>query len=205
MTRSIRMVSMMAPTGLLAVLVFGLVGCEKDQRRLPVMLAATDLEPGDVIAKYDIVPRLMTMEQVTARGIAPQYTMLRLEDVVDRVVRAPIQRGDPFVSENLYPGNPPGLTLHYVLIARSKEKAELLTEALSRLAKAARQETGCLNFEVYHSANDARHFIVFQRWRRPDDFSAHQLGRNFKEILSEEFTKDVLRGNSVHVDERARR
>jgi autoinducer 2-degrading protein len=53
-------------------------------------------------------------------------------------------------------------------------------------ATASRSEPGCLEFSVYHSIDDPRAFLLYERYTSEDAFQAHRQTPHFKRIIEDQ-------------------
>ncbi len=67
-----------------------------------VALATVDLMPGKTIAFGDIIVLTMTLEQIAERKI-PTDAMSSPRDLIGRILRTPLKKGEPFRTTSLYP------------------------------------------------------------------------------------------------------
>jgi pilus assembly protein CpaB len=102
--------------GIFAVL-FGLVGAyalraaltreepppKPGPKTVNVPLAGYDLPAGRKVARGDIVLYSMTQEEMVGRKLPLDKLILGTEDVIGRIVRAPMKQGDGFLTTNFYP------------------------------------------------------------------------------------------------------
>ena len=58
------------------------------------------------------------------------------------------------------------------------EVRSLLAEA----GRLSREEPGCLAFEVFHSQNDEKKFLLCERWESEQAWKDHRNEKAFKEI-----------------------
>lgn len=176
---------------LVSAIVLLLAGCQKEERTVTVLVAATTIPPNTVVDINDIVPITLTMEEVQQRGLPLEYTMVRANDVKGRVTRAEIKEGEGFLSTKLYPVNRAELNAFAIVQAANPQILPDLKNGLARMAIMSREEHGCVRYEVYQATVNNQPgtlFCIISQWRRTDDYEAHRAGINYKEI----FEKKVL-------------
>jgi quinol monooxygenase YgiN len=64
--------------------------------------------------------------------------------------------------------------LNVVLTVKQPEDVEKVRGLLSEQGRLSRLEPGCRRFEVYHSQNDARVFILSEHWESQSDLDRHR-------------------------------
>lgn len=65
--------------------------------------------------------------------------------------------------------------LNVILTVKESADIPVIRDCLQKLAGLSRREPGCLRYEVYHSTNDPRVFILNEHWT---DKAAHEQHRN---------------------------
>jgi len=103
--------------GLIGAYVVQLALREEEQPAAPeepspitVPLAAVDLPAGREIVLEDIALSRMTEAQIRERELPLQRLMLSSEQIIGRVLREPVQQGEPFLTDAMYlQGQGPGL------------------------------------------------------------------------------------------------
>lgn len=65
-----------------------------------------------------------------------------------------------------------------------KDSADIpqIRELLAEQARLSRQEPGCERFEVYHSKNDPKFFLLVERWTDQAALDAHRLATAYTTI-----------------------
>jgi autoinducer 2-degrading protein len=61
-----------------------------------------------------------------------------------------------------------------VMIQVKPEAVGSFVEAMVANARGSRQEPGCLRFDVLRSEDDPTHFFLYEVYRSPEAFGAHQ-------------------------------
>ena len=64
--------------------------------------------------------------------------------------------------------------LNVILTVKKPEDVEKVRGLLSEQGRLSLQEPGCRRFEVYHSQNDARVFILCEHWASQPDLDRHR-------------------------------
>jgi quinol monooxygenase YgiN len=64
--------------------------------------------------------------------------------------------------------------LNVVLTVKKPEDVEQVRGLLNEQGRLSRQEPGCRRFEVYHSQNDNRVFIICEHWDAQADLDRHR-------------------------------
>lgn len=72
------------------------------ERRIIVPLATEDLPPGRILRLGDMGLHPMTQSQMAQRGLANPAVMLSTEQIMGRMVRQPIRKGEPFLTTTLF-------------------------------------------------------------------------------------------------------
>ena len=72
-------------------------------------------------------------------------------------------------------------------------QSESLGAVLAALVEPTRGESGCLNYDLHQSAEDADVWLVYENWRSPEGFDAHMLSENLQAFLKA--TPDLVAGN----------
>lgn len=78
------------------------VAQETRPRLVSVPTASVDIEPGRRITIGDIAILRLTPEQVRERNLPPNY-MLNTAQIANRVLRKPLEKGEVFLTSDLYP------------------------------------------------------------------------------------------------------
>lgn len=74
-----------------------------------------------------------------------------------------------------------------ILVVNMKAKdgqEETLRDLLGSTARLSRAEDGCLLYELLEAKKEPGSFIVFEKWRDPVSFKAHQDSPHLKEAFS---------------------
>jgi quinol monooxygenase YgiN len=75
-----------------------------------------------------------------------------------------------------------------LLTVKNEADVPKVKELLARHGELSRTEPGCLRFELYHSENDRRVFILNERWENEDLLAQHRLAEGYTTI----YTPQVL-------------
>lgn len=74
--------------------------------------------------------------------------------------------------------------LNVLLTVKAESDIPRVKEFLAEAARRSRPEPGCERFEVYHSQNDARVFLLVEWWTDAAAVAAHREGDTFKHYYS---------------------
>ena len=74
------------------------------------------------------------------------------------------------------------LCSNIILTVKHKSDVDQVRELLAEQGRLSRAEPGCLRFEVYHSQNDTRVFILVERWESQEALDVHRTARAYTEI-----------------------
>jgi len=88
--------------GLRAVLLSEPKAPPEPPRKIIVPLATDDLPTGRLLKLGDIALHSMTQAQMAERGLANPSVMLNTEQIMGRMVREPIRKGEPFLTTSLF-------------------------------------------------------------------------------------------------------
>jgi len=69
--------------------------------------------------------------------------------------------------------------LNVILNVKPGVDVDHVRALLAETAARSRHEPGCERFEIYHSQNDARTFLLVEWWRTQADLDAHRQGEAF--------------------------
>ena len=69
-----------------------------------------------------------------------------------------------------------------VVTVKDERDVEEIRSLLVQQAVLSRQEPGCERFELYQSQNDAKVFILVERWSSPEALDQHRLAKAYTEI-----------------------
>jgi quinol monooxygenase YgiN len=72
--------------------------------------------------------------------------------------------------------------LNVLLTVKDARDIDRVQALLHQQATAARDEPGCLRFEVYHSQSDRRVFLLVERWATQAHVEQHRQGKSFLEL-----------------------
>ena len=72
-------------------------------------------------------------------------------------------------------------------------QSEALGAALAALVGPTRLETGCLNYDLHRSVDDADVWFVYENWRSPEGFDAHMRSEHLQAFLKA--TPDLVAGD----------
>lgn len=71
--------------------------------RREVPIASIDLQPGKRLTMGDIAIRGMTAAEMADMNIDPERTMTNAQQIIGRILKEPVRRGQPFATDALYP------------------------------------------------------------------------------------------------------
>lgn len=82
-------------------------------------------------------------------------------------------------------GRPPVSTAYIVnAIYRAKDgEQEQLAQTLRAMTPHARNEPGCVRYDVHRGVDDDRLFLLYEQYRSIDDFEAHKESEPFYELI----------------------
>ncbi len=69
-----------------------------------------------------------------------------------------------------------------LLTVKSESDIDEIRDLLAEQGRLSRAEPGCLRFEVYHSQNDPRMFILVERWASQEALDVHRTAKAYTEI-----------------------
>ena len=74
------------------------------------------------------------------------------------------------------------LYLNILLTVKKNEDVERVRELLSEQGRLSRQEPGCARFEVYHSQNDPKVFMLVEHWETQADIDRHREAKAYTTV-----------------------
>lgn len=75
--------------------------------------------------------------------------------------------------------------MHYInvwLTVHDEQHVEQIGKLLAEIGRMSRQEPGCVRFEVYHSKNDRRRYLLCEHWESPEAHAVHREAAAFTQI-----------------------
>lgn len=72
--------------------------------------------------------------------------------------------------------------LNVLLTVKLESDIDKVKSVLIRLTAAARNEPGCVRFEIYQSLTDRRHFTLVERWETQAHLDQHRVAPAFTEL-----------------------
>jgi quinol monooxygenase YgiN len=72
--------------------------------------------------------------------------------------------------------------VNVLLTVKDPANVERVRELLGEQARKSRAEPGCQRFEVYHSENDARVFLLVERWESAEALDVHRTAEAYTTI-----------------------
>ena len=74
------------------------------------------------------------------------------------------------------------INLTVILTAKDEADVPKITELLREQSRLTRQEPGCVRFEVNHSQEDPKLFVLNERWESQSALDIHRKARACSEI-----------------------
>ena len=74
------------------------------------------------------------------------------------------------------------IRLNVILTVKDESHIDEVRKLLSEQGRLSRQEPGCVRFEVYHSKEDARVFILNEWWESQDALDVHRTAHAYTRI-----------------------
>lgn len=72
--------------------------------------------------------------------------------------------------------------VNVLLTVKDEKNIDRICALLAEQGRLSRQEPGCARFEVYHSREEPRLFLLHEWWESQTALDAHRAGKAFKEI-----------------------
>lgn len=72
--------------------------------------------------------------------------------------------------------------VNVVLTVKDADQVATVRELLTRQGRLSRTEPGCVRFEVYHSHNDPRVFILNEWWQSQEALDVHRTAEAYTTI-----------------------
>jgi quinol monooxygenase YgiN len=72
--------------------------------------------------------------------------------------------------------------INVILTVKNENDVPQVGELLREAGRLSRQEPGCLTFEVCHSENDSRVYILVERWETKEAWEVHKTAQAFTTI-----------------------
>jgi quinol monooxygenase YgiN len=85
------------------------------------------------------------------------------------------------------------LCINIILTVNDEADVEKISELLAEQGRLSREEPGCLRFEVYHSQDDPKVFILNERWESAEAHAVHREARSYTEIYAPQVLPRVTR------------
>ena len=76
------------------------------------------------------------------------------------------------------------LHLNVVLTVKEEKDVETVRGLLSEQGRLSRAEPGCARFEVYHSRENSRVFLLHEWWESQAALDAHRKAKAYTEIYA---------------------
>jgi quinol monooxygenase YgiN len=80
-----------------------------------------------------------------------------------------------------------------VLTVQNEADIPEVRELLREHASLSRAEPGCLRFELYHSKNDPKVFLIFERWESTAALDVHRTAKGYTQIYQPKVLPRVTR------------
>ena len=74
------------------------------------------------------------------------------------------------------------IRLNVILTVKDETNIDEVQSLLSEQGRRSREEPGCARFEVYHSNEDARVFILHEWWESQDVLDVHRTAHAYTRI-----------------------
>lgn len=74
------------------------------------------------------------------------------------------------------------ICVNIILTVKDAADVEAIRGLLAEQGRLSRAEPGCLRFEVYHSNEDAKVFILNERWESQEALDVHRTAKAYTEI-----------------------
>lgn len=85
------------------------------------------------------------------------------------------------------------ICINVILTVNDEADVSEIRELLAEQGRLSRAEPGCLRFEVYHSRNDPKVFILNERWESQQALDVHRAAKAFTEIYQPQVLPRVER------------
>ena len=85
------------------------------------------------------------------------------------------------------------ICINIILTGREGKDPQEIRSLLAEQGRLSRAEPGCLRFEVYHSKNDPRVFILNERWESAEALDVHRTAKAYTEIYQPQVLPNVQR------------
>ena len=72
--------------------------------------------------------------------------------------------------------------INVILTVKEENSISKVGQLLTEAGRLSRSEPGCQVFEVCHSQNDARIFMLIERWESKEAWEIHKTAQAFTEI-----------------------
>ncbi len=72
--------------------------------------------------------------------------------------------------------------LNVILTTKDEQRVSEVRSLLAEQARLSRQEPGCARFEVYHSKEDPRTFLLHEWWESEEALDAHRKAQAYTEL-----------------------
>lgn len=72
--------------------------------------------------------------------------------------------------------------VNVLLTVKAASDTSTVRSLLAQLASLSKVEPGCARFEVYHSKDDDRLFLLVERWDTQEDLDRHRKASAFTEL-----------------------
>ena len=72
--------------------------------------------------------------------------------------------------------------VNIILTVKNESDVDRVGELLTNAGRLSRAEPGCLAFEVCHSRNDPRVYMLIERWESPESLDVHRTAEAYTTI-----------------------
>ena len=85
------------------------------------------------------------------------------------------------------------ICINIVLTVNDEGDVDEIRGLLSEQGRLSREEPGCLRFEVYHSQDDPKVFLLCERWESKESHEIHRTEKAYTEIYAPQVLPKVTR------------
>lgn len=83
--------------------------------------------------------------------------------------------------------------INVLLTVRDENDVEEIHGLLAEQGRLSRQEPGCVRFEVYHSQNDPKVFLLNEHWESQEALDVHRTAKAYTTIYQPQVLPKVER------------
>lgn len=74
------------------------------------------------------------------------------------------------------------ICVNIILTVQDENEVKEIKGLLAEQGRLSRTEPGCLRFEVYHSQNDPKVFLLNERWESQEALDVHRTAQAYRTI-----------------------